>query len=117
MDIIRHESQSNSLPYWPYSASDNVGNAGNSYPDHIISNASIQQISFQSRYNAVEPEEVEIRLWENIANGSGLDSHVGRNQRSFDLEIKSTRSAMSLSRLRSRQHRNAENVRVYRRQC
>jgi len=74
IDIIRHESQSNTaLPYWPYTASDNVNNAVHSYPDHIISNASIQQISFQSRYNAVEPEEVAIRLYENIANGSGLD--------------------------------------------
>jgi hypothetical protein len=74
IDIIRHESQSNtSLPYWPYTASDNVNNAVHSYPGHIISNASIQQISFQSRYNAVEPEEVAIRLYENIANGSGLD--------------------------------------------
>jgi hypothetical protein len=60
-------------PYWPYTASDNVGNAINSYPDHIISNASIQQINFQSRFNAAEPGEVAIRLWENIANGSGLD--------------------------------------------
>jgi len=73
VDIIRHESQTNSLPYWPYNASDNVSNTRNSYPDHIVSNASIQQISFQSRYNAIEPEEVFIRLYENIANGSGLD--------------------------------------------
>ena len=73
IDIIRHETQTNSLPYWPYMASDNVSNAKNSYPDHIISNASIQQISFQSRYNAIEPEETVIRLYENIANGSGLD--------------------------------------------
>jgi hypothetical protein len=73
IDIIRHETQTNSLPYWPYMASDNVSNAKHSYPDHIISNASIQQISFQSRYNAIEPEETVIRLYENIANGSGLD--------------------------------------------
>ncbi len=74
VDIIRHESQSNtSLPYWPYTASDNVSNAMGSYPEHIISNASIQQISFQSRFNTVGPEEVRIRLYENIANGSGLD--------------------------------------------
>ena len=86
VDIIRHESQSNSLPYWPYSASDNVGNAGNSYPDHIISNASIQQISFQSRYNAVEPEEVEIRLLENIANGSGLDMSMMGDMRGYEDE-------------------------------
>lgn len=73
VDIIRHESQTNTLPYWPYNASDNVSNASHSYPDHIVSNASIQQISFQSRYNAIEPEEITIRLYENIANGSGLD--------------------------------------------
>lgn len=73
VDIIRHESQTNTLPYWPYNASDNVSNTRHSYPDHIVSNASIQQISFQSRYNAIEPEEITIRLYENIANGSGLD--------------------------------------------
>lgn len=73
VDIIRHESQTNSLPYWPYNASDNVSNTRHSYPNHIVSNASIQQISFQSRYNAIEPEEITIRLYENIANGSGLD--------------------------------------------
>jgi len=73
VDIIRHESQTNTLPYWPYNASDNVSNTVNTYPSHIVSNASIQQISFQSRYNAIEPEEIAIRLYENIANGSGLD--------------------------------------------
>jgi Hypothetical glycosyl hydrolase 6 len=86
VDIIRHESQTNGLPYWPYSASDNVGNAANSYPNHIISNASIQQISFQSRYNAVEPEEVSIRLYENIANGSGLDQSMMGDMRGYEDE-------------------------------
>lgn len=87
VDIIRHESQSNtSLPYWPYTASDNVGNAVNSFPDHVISNASIQQISFQSRYNAVEPEEVGIRLYENIANGSGLDISLMGDMRGYEDE-------------------------------
>jgi hypothetical protein len=73
VDIIRHESQAHGLPYWPYVSSDNVKNTANSHPDHIVSNASIQQISFKSRYNAIEPEELAIRLYENIANGSGLD--------------------------------------------
>jgi hypothetical protein len=87
VDIIRHESQSmTSLPYWPYSASDNVGNAVNSFPNHIISNASIQQISFQSRYNAVEPQEVQIRLYENIANGSGLDLSMMGDMRGYEDE-------------------------------
>jgi len=87
VDIIRHESQSmTTLPYWPYTASDNVGNAINSFPDHIISNASIQQISFQSRYNAVEPQEVQIRLYENIANGSGLDLSMMGDMRGYEDE-------------------------------
>jgi hypothetical protein len=87
VDIIRHESQSSPvLPYWPYSASDNVGNAVSSYPHHVISNSSIQQISFQSRYNAVEPEEVRIRLYENIANGSGLDISMMGDMRGYEDE-------------------------------
>lgn len=86
VDIIRHEAQTNSLPYWPYTSSDNVSNAVNSYPEHIISNASIQQISFQSRYNAVEPEEVAIRLYENLANGSGLDMSMMGDMRGYEDE-------------------------------
>lgn len=87
VDIIRHESQSNpTVPYWPYSASDNVNSAGSSFPDHIISNASIQQISFQSRYNAVEPQEVAIRLYENIAHGSGLDISMMGDMRGYEDE-------------------------------
>ncbi|WP_373016832.1 alpha-amylase family protein [Mucilaginibacter sp.] len=87
VDIIRHESQANSgLPYWPYTASDNVNNASNSFPSHIISNGSIQQISFQSRYNAVEPQEVAIRLYENIANGSGLDISMMGDMRGYEDE-------------------------------
>ncbi|MEO5979621.1 MAG: family 10 glycosylhydrolase [Chryseolinea sp.] len=86
VDIIRHESQSNSLPYWPYNASDNVNSTRTSFPDHIVSNASIQQISFQSRYNAIEPEEVCIRLYENIANGSGLDISLMGDFRDYEDE-------------------------------
>jgi len=73
VDIIRHESLTRGKPYWPYMSFDNVTNTMNSQPNHIVSNASIQQISFKSRFNAIEPEEVAIRLYENIAAGSGLD--------------------------------------------
>jgi Hypothetical glycosyl hydrolase 6 len=86
VDIIRHESQASPLPYWPYGASDNVNNALHSFPDHIISNASIQQISFQSRFNAVEPAETAIRLYENIANGSGLDMSMMGDMRGYEDE-------------------------------
>ena len=86
VDIIRHESQTNSLPYFIYNASDNVSTILSSYPHHMVSNASIQQISFRSRYNAVEPEETEIRLWENIANGSGLDMSMMGDFRNYEDE-------------------------------
>lgn len=86
VDIIRHESQANPLPYWPYGASDNVNNAIHSFPGHIISNASIQQISFQSRFNAVEPAETAIRLYENIANGAGLDMSMMGDMRGYEDE-------------------------------
>ncbi len=87
VDIIRQESQNMlTLPYWPYMASDNLNNATHSYPHHIISNASIQQLSFQSRYNAIEPEEASIRLYENIANGSGLDISLMGDLRGYEDE-------------------------------
>lgn len=86
VDIIRHESQTNSLPYWPYMSYDNVTNAMCSQPDHIVSNASIQQISFRSRYNAIEPEETAIRLYENIAAGSGLDMSLMGDFRNYEDE-------------------------------
>lgn len=86
VDIIRHETQTNSLPYWPYMASDNVNNTIHSHPNHIVSNASIQQLSFRSRYNAIEPEETVIRLYENIANGSGLDMSLMGDFRDYEDE-------------------------------
>lgn len=87
VDIIRHESQANhALPYWPHNAFDNVTNTRTSHPNHIVSNASIQQISFQSRYNAVEPEEVMIRFYENIAAGSGLDLSLMGDFRDYEDE-------------------------------
>ena len=86
VDIIRHETQTRDLPYWPYMASDNVNNVENSYPNHLISNASIQQISFRSRYNAIEPEETAIRLYESIASGSGLDMSMMGDFRNYEDE-------------------------------
>lgn len=86
VDIIRHESQTNSLPYWPYMSFDNVTNTMHSQPERIVSNASIQQISFRSRYNAIEPEETAIRLYENIAAGSGLDMSLMGDFRDYEDE-------------------------------
>jgi hypothetical protein len=84
VDIIRHESQTHGLPYWPYTASDNTNHIEQTFPDKIVSNASIQQISFQSRYNAIEPEEISIRLYENLANGSGTDVSLMGDLRDYE---------------------------------
>lgn len=84
VDIIRHESQTHGLPYWPYTGSDNSNHLEQSFPHKIASNASIQQISFRSRYNAAEPEEVGIRLWENLANGSGTDVSLMGDLRDYE---------------------------------
>ncbi len=86
VDIIRHESQTHGLPYWPYTGSDNSNHIEQTFPDKIVSNASIQQISFRSRYNAAEPEEVAIRLWENLANGSGTDVSLMGDLRGYEDE-------------------------------
>ncbi|MDX2068562.1 MAG: alpha-amylase family protein [Haliscomenobacter sp.] len=84
VDIIRHESQTHGLPYWPYTGSDNTNHIEQTFPDKIVSNASIQQISFRSRFNAAEPEEVGIRLWENLANGSGTDVSLMGDLREYE---------------------------------
>ena len=84
VDIIRHESQTHGLPYWPYTGSDNTNHIEQTFPDKIVSNASIQQISFQSRYNAIEPEEISIRLYENLANGSGTDVSLMGDLREYE---------------------------------
>ncbi len=86
VDIIRHESLTRGLPRWPYLSSDNVNSTIHSHPDKIVSNASIQQISFQSRYNAIEPEETAIRLYQNLANGSGLDMSLMGDFRDYEDE-------------------------------
>lgn len=86
VDIIRHESLTRDLPRWPYQSSDNVNSTMHSHPDKIVSNASIQQISFQSRYNAIEPEETTIRLYQNLAHGSGLDMSLMGDFRDYEDE-------------------------------
>ena len=86
VDIIRHESQTNALPYWPYMSFDNVTNTIHSQPERIVSNASIQQISFRSRFNAIEPEETAIRLYENLGAGSGLDMSLMGDFRDYEDE-------------------------------
>jgi len=76
VDIIRKESNtalSRSHPIWLYSASENVMSVENSWDDKLVSNCSINAIDLQYRFTGVSKYESQIRLYENIAAGSGLD--------------------------------------------
>lgn len=76
VDIVRHESNTaltRPMPMWLYSASENVSAIENSWPDKQISNCCINAIDLTYRFTGVSAHEAEIRLYENIASGSGLD--------------------------------------------
>ncbi|MBD2869448.1 family 10 glycosylhydrolase [Paenibacillus arenilitoris] len=76
VDIVRHESNTalgRPHPKWLYSAAENVMPIAGSYRDKLTSNCSINAIDLTYRFTGVSAYETEIRLYENIANGSGLD--------------------------------------------
>ncbi|MGO4546334.1 family 10 glycosylhydrolase [Paenibacillus sp. 2TAB23] len=76
VDIVRHESTtalSRPHPKWLYSSAENVMPIAGSYGDKLSSNCSINAIDLTYRFTGVSDYETEIRLYENIANGSGLD--------------------------------------------
>ncbi|TVY11294.1 family 10 glycosylhydrolase [Paenibacillus cremeus] len=76
IDIVREESNTalkRPHPVWLYSASENVKAVEDSWDDKLISNCCINAIDLTYRFNAVSKHEVEIRLYESIASGSGLD--------------------------------------------
>lgn len=55
------------------SSSENVMSVENSWDDKLVSNCSINAIDLQYRFTGVSKYESQIRLYENIAAGSGLD--------------------------------------------
>ncbi len=76
VDIVRHESNTSLTrpqPKWLYSAAENVMPIAGSYSGKLISNCSINAIDLTYRFTGVSAYENEIRLYENLANGSGLD--------------------------------------------
>ncbi|WP_019536656.1 alpha-amylase family protein [Paenibacillus ginsengihumi] len=76
IDIIRKESNTalrRSDPLRLYSASENVASVENSWDDKLVSNCCINAIDLTYRFTGVSKHEAEIRLYQNIANGSGLD--------------------------------------------
>lgn len=76
VDIVRSESNTEldrPLPLWPYDSSDHVALIQDSYPDKVSSNVSINAVSFAYRYAGVDTEQNQLRLYQNMAAGAGLD--------------------------------------------
>lgn len=76
VDIVRHESNTalnRPHPKWLYSAAENIMPISGSYEGKLTSNCSINAIDLTYRFTGVSRYETEIRLYENVANGSGLD--------------------------------------------
>ncbi|WP_248926972.1 hypothetical protein [Paenibacillus hamazuiensis] len=76
VDIVRNESNTalqRPHPVWLYSASENVKAIEDSWDDKLISNCCINAIDLTYRFTGVSKHEVQIRLYESIASGSGLD--------------------------------------------
>ena len=57
------------LPLWPYTSSDNVNRARNSRPDKMAVNLCIPFVDFPWRFTTVPPNEIRIRLWQDVAHG------------------------------------------------
>lgn len=76
VDIVRHESNTalnRPLPKWLYSAAENILPVAGSYEGKLVSNCSINAIDLTYRFTGVSREETEIRLYESLMSGSGLD--------------------------------------------
>ena len=57
------------LPMWPYSASDNVNRARNSEPGKMAFNLSMSFVDYPWRFVSVPPQEIQLRLYQNLAHG------------------------------------------------
>lgn len=76
VDIIRNESNSaidRALPFWAYQSSDNVMETEGSFADKISSNVAINAVDLPYRFMGVSKHLNQMRLYGNIAAGSGLD--------------------------------------------
>ena len=70
------------LPMWPYSASDNVNRARNSEPSKMAFNLCMSFVDYPWRFATVPAAEIRLRLYESMANGSGvlLNMHGAMDQ-------------------------------------
>jgi hypothetical protein len=76
VDIVRNESNSavdRPYPFWVYNSAANVAKIRTDWDDKIISNCVINAVDIFCRFTGVSPDLTRFRLYENMAEGSGLD--------------------------------------------
>ncbi|MDR1541888.1 MAG: hypothetical protein LBU32_28695 [Clostridiales bacterium] len=76
VDIMRRESNTEihrPYPLWQYSASENCQSIESTWDDKIASNISINAVGLDYRFMGVSEADTKVRLYQNIAAGSGLD--------------------------------------------
>ncbi|MFT4007735.1 MAG: family 10 glycosylhydrolase, partial [Lacrimispora sp.] len=76
VDIVRNESNSaldRALPFWIYESADNVGLIEGGFDDKISSNCAINAVDLPYRFMGVSKYLNQIRLYGDMAAGSGLD--------------------------------------------
>lgn len=82
IDFTRMESNTEykrALPFWQYSASSNTRILRGIDGGMVSSNTTVDFIGFFYRHVAVNPQEQELRLWQDIANFGGIDYYlIGR---------------------------------------
>ncbi len=84
-DGIMSESNTSvtrALPFWPYSASDNVDRARTSEPSKMAFNLCMSFVDFPWRFATVPQPEIRLRLWQAMAHGAGpaLNMHGAMDQ-------------------------------------
>lgn len=84
VDFLRTESHTDiGQPIWPYSASSNTRQTLGLVGKQIVDNTSVDFMAFRYRHSSVSPALMELRQWQNLANGGNpslylmgrLDNH------------------------------------------
>ena len=90
VDLVRMESDSSldGHPDWEYHSTDNVKTFLGSYQDRQVSNTAVHFPTYGSRHSSVSPYLTEVRLVENMLNGTGLDYYcIGRLDNQEDRSV------------------------------
>lgn len=76
VDIVRNESNSaldRPLPFWIYSSEDNVSQIEDGHENTVSSNCAINAVDLPYRFMGVSKYLNQLRMYGDIASGSGLD--------------------------------------------